>query len=93
MLQQPSNGAGGAEALLEGGFWKFPASASADGRFILFNNNSHNNNARGVWVLPASGDHTPKPLVQAQGTVLYNREEFAVEGFRRVLDAQHPAEG
>jgi len=25
-------------------------------------------------------------LVQAQGTVLYNREEFAVEGFRRVLD-------
>ncbi|HEV2985213.1 MAG TPA: protein kinase [Vicinamibacterales bacterium] len=63
MLQQASNGAGSAEALLEGGFGKFPGSASADGRFILYVDGSGTMSRSHLYVLPLTGDRKPFPLV------------------------------
>jgi hypothetical protein len=63
MLQQPSNGTGAEEVLLEGGLGKFPTSASADGRFILYLNGSGTMNRSDIYVLPMAGDRKPFPFV------------------------------
>jgi hypothetical protein len=55
--------AGSATLLLEDGTHKYPRSWSSDGRFVLFSRNSP---VSDLWILPMSGDRTPKPFLQTQ---------------------------
>src|SRR5262249_7040950 len=75
IYQKPSNGAGSEELLLPAetsDLQIWPTSWSHDGKFILYSRGDVFNFSRAdIWVLPASGDCTPRPFVKA-GVLAYD---------------------
>jgi eukaryotic-like serine/threonine-protein kinase len=63
-LYWKSTGGGEEELLLKSRESKVPMDWSPDGRFILFNQGSEQQNTWDLWVLPLSGDRKPFPFVQ-----------------------------
>jgi Tol biopolymer transport system component len=59
----PANGTGQDELLLSGDIDEFPTNWSNDGQTILFVRYGKTPGA--VWMLPMSGDHQPKPLMES----------------------------
>jgi eukaryotic-like serine/threonine-protein kinase len=62
LYQKASNGLGPEEALFTSPALKYFTDWSRDGRFILFDSLESRTNFD-VWVLPLTGDRTPRPLV------------------------------
>ncbi len=51
------------QPLLANGAWKFPESASADGRFLSYSQ-SEPGKPRDIWILPMAGNSKPIPFAQ-----------------------------
>ena len=64
---KPVGGGSGERLLLGGEGNKEPDRWSADGRYILFDNNGQKTKATDVWALPLFGDRKPFPVVQSPG--------------------------
>ena len=65
LYQQAANGSGAEEPLLAGSFMKYVSSWSPDGRFILYSNGTTGSpTGNDIWLVPMSGDRTPRPLLQ-----------------------------
>ncbi len=65
LMQQPSNGVGDAEVLLDSPETKRPWSWSPDGRYIAFYQVSPKT-LGDIWLLPLFGDRKPSPFVQTE---------------------------
>ncbi len=65
LYQRAASGAGNEEALLKSDNLKLPIDWSADGRFILYQNQDPMTKWD-LWVLPLSGDQKPFPFLQTE---------------------------
>jgi eukaryotic-like serine/threonine-protein kinase len=66
LFVKTANGASAEEALLQDGTEKFPASWSADGRFVLYGVASGSSRNVDLWALPTSGNAKPYPILQTK---------------------------
>lgn len=57
------NGTGEDELLVTSPHTKYPASWSADGKYLLYVESGHGDARRSTWLLPMKGDHRPIPFL------------------------------
>ncbi|MDQ5858917.1 MAG: protein kinase, partial [Acidobacteriota bacterium] len=62
LYHAPSDRPGSEELLLRTGAWKAPGDVSPDGRFLVYETTDPRNRID-LWILPLSGDRTPRPLI------------------------------
>ena len=63
LVAKASTGAGSDERLIEGTMDLAPDDWSGDGQFLIYETNDPKNGAD-LWMLPLSGDRTPRPLIR-----------------------------
>ena len=66
LYEKPSSGSGSETVLLEDDLGKFNASASADGRFLVYVAGGGIIGRSDIWVLPLSGEKKPAPFVETR---------------------------
>ena len=78
LYQKPSSGAGGEEALLEGGLGKFPSDWSPDGRSIMYIAGGAAIARSDLLVLPLFGNKKPFPFLES--SFAETRGRFSPDG-------------
>jgi Tol biopolymer transport system component len=66
LYEKPSSGSGNETLLLKDDLGKFNASASPDGRFLVYVGGGGVINQSDIWVLPLSGDRKPAPFLETR---------------------------
>jgi eukaryotic-like serine/threonine-protein kinase len=66
LYEKPSSGSGSETLLLKDDLGKFNASASPDGRFLVYVGGGGVIGRSDIWVLPLSGERKPAPFVESR---------------------------
>ena len=66
LYEKPSSGSGSETLLLKDDLGKFNASASPDGRFLVYVGGGGVINQSDIWVLPLSGERKPAPFLETR---------------------------